>query len=191
MSRTNTVMGGVAGGMTAYNFAGVGASVGANVRGVMSASLNNTTLRGVGLNIMAGLVAGINAGRSGVVAAIRSAAQSAVNEAKAALQIASPSRVFRDEVGVMVMRGFGEGVLEETAAQARIIRNAAHFLTGEAREGAIAYNSNDNRQTYNQQSTVTLTGNNFYVRDEQDVHSLAVEIAALTKREQRGRGTKA
>ena len=89
------------------------------------------------------------------------------------------------------MRGFGEGVLEETAAQARIIRNAAHFLTGEARDGAIAYNSSDNRQTYNQQSTVTLTGNNFYVRDEQDVHSLAVEIAALTKREQRGRGTKA
>ena len=91
----------------------------------------------------------------------------------------------------MVMRGFGEGVLEETAAQAKIIRNAAHFLTGKAQEGAIAYNSNDNRQTYNQQSTVTLTGNNFYVRDEQDVHSLAVEIAALTKREQRGRGTKA
>ncbi len=44
------------------------------------------------------------------------------------------------------------------------------------------------QNTYSQDSSVTLSGNSFYVRDEQDIHSLAIEIAALTKRQQRGRG---
>ena len=130
----------------------------------------------------------INAGRSGVISAMRSAARAAVDAAKSELKIKSPSRVFRDEVGVQTMKGFGLGVLKETKEQARVIRNASRFLTGEAKEGAIAYNSNDNRRTYNQQSSVNLSGNTFYVRDEQDIRSLAVEIATLTRRQQRGKG---
>ena len=35
---------------------------------------------------------------------------------------------------------------------------------------------------------VSLTGNNFYIRDEQDIRTLAIEIAALTKRQQIGAG---
>ena len=38
-------------------------------------------------------------------------------------------------------------------------------------------------------SAVNLTGNNFYVRDEQDIHSLASEIAALTHQQQRSLGS--
>jgi len=37
-------------------------------------------------------------------------------------------------------------------------------------------------------ASVNLMGNNFYVRDKQDIRSLAVEIATLTRRQQRGRG---
>jgi len=146
------------------------------------------TLKSVGVNAMAGLKEGINAGRFSVITALRSAVQSAVTAAKAALKIASPSKVFRDEIGSMTMKGFGEGVLQESRVQARTIRNAARFLTGEAKEGAIAFGNNDNRKTYNQTSSVNLSGNNFYVRDEQDIRSLAIEIATLTKRQQRGRG---
>ena len=83
---------------------------------------------------------------------------------------------------------FGEGILEESKVQAKIVKNAARYLTGEAQEGAIAFGSTDNRKTYNNTSSVNLTGNNFYVRDEQDIRSLAVEIATLTRRQQRGRG---
>ena len=43
-------------------------------------------------------------------------------------------------------------------------------------------------KTYNNTSSVNLSGNNFYVRDEQDIRSLAIEIATLTRRQQRGRG---
>ena len=119
---------------------------------------------------------------------MQAAALAAVNAAKRALKIASPSKVFRDEVGSMTMKGFGEGILQESKVQARTIRNAARYLTDEAKEGSIAFGSTDNRKTYNNTSSVNLSGNNFYIRDEQDIRSLAVEIATLTRRQQRGRG---
>lgn len=181
-------MAGLAGALTAYDMSGAGTTVSVNVKNAVSRSLTATSLKSIGTNAMAGLKAGINAGRSGVVSAMQSAARAAVNAAKKELKIASPSRVFRDEIGSMTMKGFGEGVLQESRVQARTIRNAARFLTGEAKEGAIAFGNNDNRKTYNQTSSVNLSGNNFYVRDEQDIRSLAIEIAALTKRQQRGRG---
>ena len=37
-------------------------------------------------------------------------------------------------------------------------------------------------------SSVNLTGNNFYVRSDQDVRALASEIAALTRQQQRSYG---
>ena len=183
-----TAMAGLAGALTTYDMSGAGSTVSSNVKNAVSRSLTATSLKSIGTNAMAGLKAGINAGRSGVVSAMQSAARAAVNAAKKELKIASPSRVFRDEIGSMTMKGFGEGVLQESRVQTRTIRNAARFLTGEAKEGAIAFGNNDNRKTYNQTSSVNLSGNNFYVRDEQDIRSLAIEIATLTKRQQRGRG---
>ena len=137
---------------------------------------------------MAGLKAGILAGRSGVISAMRSAAREAVNAAKKELKIKSPSQVFQDEVGIMVMRGFGAGVLKESKEQAKVIRNASRFLTGEAREGSIVTNSSDNRKTYNNNVSSTIQVQQMVVRDEQDIRSLAVEIATLTRRQQRGKG---
>ena len=119
---------------------------------------------------------------------MRSAARSAVNAAKSELKINSPSRVFEDEVGVMTMRGLGKGVLKESKAQAKVIRNAARYLTGEARESSIITTSNDNRRSYNNSVTSTIQVQQMVVRDEQDIRSLAVEIATLTRRQQRGKG---
>ena len=181
-------MQGIADAMTGYSMSATGSTVGSNVKSAVDANLNASTLRSVGVNAMAGLKAGINAGRSGVISAMRSAAQAAVSAAKSTLKIKSPSRVFRDEVGVMAMKGFGQGVMTESRAQAQIIRNAARYLTEEAREGAIVNHTTANHRTYNQNSTVTLTGNTFTIRDEQDIYALATEIAALTKRQQRGKG---
>jgi hypothetical protein len=179
---------GLARALASYRMAGTGTTVATNMKSAVAGSLTISTLHSIGLNAMAGLKAGINAGRSGVVAAMRAAARAAVVAAKSELKIKSPSGVFRDEVGRMAMKGLGLGALLESKAQAKVIRNATRFLTGEAKEGAIAYSSNDNRRTYNQQSSVLLSGNTFYVRDEQDIRSLAIEIASLTKRQQRGRG---
>ena len=183
-----TAMAGLAGALSSYDMSSTGSTISSNVKSALSGSLTATSLKSIGTNAMAGLKAGINAGRSGVVSAMQSAARAAVNAAKKELKIASPSKVFRDEVGSMTMKGFGEGVLKESRVQARIVKNAARYLTGEAKEGAVAFGSTDNRKTYNSTSSVNLSGNNFYVRDEQDIRSLAIEIATLTRRQQRGRG---
>ena len=139
---------GLASALSSYSMSSAGASVASGVRTAVSANLTTATLRSAGVNAMAGLRAGILAGRSGVISVMRSAAREAVNAAKKELKIKSPSQVFRDEVGVMTMRGFGAGVLKESKEQARVIRNASRFLTGEAREGAIVQSSSDNRRTY-------------------------------------------
>lgn len=185
---STAAMTGLALAMTGYGMSATGASVGANVRSAVNASLNGSTLRSAGVNAMSGLAAGINAGRSGVISAMRSAARAAVNAAKSELKIKSPSQVFEDEVGVMTMRGWGRGVLKESKAQAKIIRNAARYLTGEAQAGSIQTTSNDNRRTYNSSVSSTIQVQQLVVRNEQDIHALAEEIAALTRRQQRGKG---
>ena len=179
---------GLASALSSYNMSSAGASVASGVRTAVSTQLTTATLRSAGVNAMVGLRAGILAGRSGVISAMRSAAREAVNAAKKELKIKSPSQVFRDEVGTMVMRGFGAGVLKESKEQAKVIRNASRFLTGEAREGSIVQSSSDNRRTYNNNVSSTIHVQQMVVRDEQDIRSLAVEIATLTRRQQRGKG---
>ena len=182
-----TAASGVEQGLSSYSFSSAGSSVSGSVRSSIAGSLNSSSLVSVGRNAMAGLAAGIRSGSASVVSAMRAAAQSAVSAAKATLKIQSPSRVFRDEVGTMVMRGFGEGIQDETKAQARIIGNAARYLTSAA-QGGISTGSTDNRRTYNSSSNVTLQVGEMHVRDQQDIRSLAVEIAGLTKTKQRGKG---
>jgi TP901 family phage tail tape measure protein len=175
-------------GITAYDISSSAGTLSSNAKSALASSFSASGFRSIGLNAMYGLRAGIVAGRSGVISAMRSAALAAVSAAKSTLKISSPSGVFRDEIGRMAMRGFGQGVLLETKRQARVIQNASRYLTGAAKHGSVTTNTNDNRRTYNQSSNVNLTGNTFYVRDEQDIRALAVEIATLTKRQQRGRG---
>lgn len=181
---------GVGQGLSGYSFAAEADAMASNLFAAASAALSGAKLSPVGLQAMNGLKAGINAGRSAVANAMRSAARAAVNAAKSALKIHSPSRVFKDEVGAMTMKGFGEGVISESKKQAATIRNAAKYLTGEAKNGSVAPVSNDNRRTYNNDNSTTLSfaGASFNVRSNQDIHDLAVEIAALTRRNQRGKG---
>ena len=179
---------GLANAMTSYSMSSTGSTIAASVRSSVNATLNSSTLRSAGVNAMVGLKAGINAGRSGVISAMRSAARAAVSAAKSELKIKSPSRVFEEEVGVMAMRGMGQGVLKESREQAKVIRNAARYLTGEAKAGSIVSSSTDNRRTYNNSVHSTIQVQQMVVRDEQDIRALAVEIATLTRRQQRGKG---
>lgn len=177
---------GIAEGVSGYDFSSSGSAVASAVENAVSGNLTRTSLRTVGVNAMLGLAAGINAGHLTVVAAMKKAARAAVNAAKQELKIASPSGVFRDEVGVMVMKGLGEGALDESKETAKTIRNATRYLTEAAVEGSTS--SASNNRTYNSNSNISFTGSNFYLRDEQDIYSLAVEIASLTRRQQRGKG---
>ena len=90
----------------------------------------------------------------------------------------------------MAMKGFGEGVLRETEAQARAIQNASRYLTSVAQTGVSSNYAYDQRRTYNQNAVSTIQVERLYVRDEQDVRSLAIEIAQLTKRQQAAVGAR-
>ena len=191
----NDVSAGVGQGVTQYSFAGDSETAASNLMSALSAALAAqaataaSSARGIGTAISSGIASGISTGQSSVISAAVRVAQAAISAAKSALDIHSPSGVFREEVGLMAMKGMGEGFLEGQQEQAKIIRNAARYLTEEAQGGIVAGNThNDNRQTIQQQSSVNLTGNSFYVRSDQDIHDLAVEIATLTRTQQRGRG---
>lgn len=79
-----------------------------------------------------GLSDGINAGKSGVFSTVASLASQTVSKIKSALQIRSPSRVFRDEVGYMVGAGFAVGIDESTS----LVEESAEDMAKAAQESA-------------------------------------------------------
>ena len=175
-----------------YDFTGTGAAVAdsldAAVREPLGAHSPATRFIPIGVDIAEGLAAGITSGTSQVTAAIVALANAAVAAAKEALQIHSPSRVFRDEIGAMAMAGFGEGVIAQTEAEGKVIRNAARYLTEEAGSAAMDSRSAYNTYNYTTDAPISFEGATFAIREEQDIHSLAQEIASLIKREQAGKG---
>lgn len=68
----------------------------------------------VGSNIISGITSGISAAAGGLVRSAVNAASSALNAVKSWLGIHSPSRRARDEIGVNMIAGVGEGVEKET-----------------------------------------------------------------------------
>ena len=107
----------------------------ASATSALTTALARPQFLNIGRNAMLGLGLGILSGRAFVVAAIKTVARAAVLAAKAELKIQSPSGVFRDEVGRMAMKGLGQGALLESKAQAKVIQNAARYLTGAAQAG--------------------------------------------------------
>lgn len=71
----------------------------------------------LGSNVIDGIVSGLKAGVGWITDAARSVAQSAKDAAENLLGIASPSKVFRDEVGMMISKGLAIGI-DKGAAEA-------------------------------------------------------------------------
>lgn len=71
----------------------------------------------LGMNVIRGIVNGISSGIGWIKDAAKSAAKSALDAAKNLLDINSPSRVFRDEVGKMIPAGLAIGI-DDGAADA-------------------------------------------------------------------------
>lgn len=90
-------------------------AVGSAIQTIANAILNGVKslpgqLLNIGSQIVQGLINGIKSGISGVVSAIGSMVSSAISTAKNALGIHSPSRVFRDQIGLMITRGMALGI---------------------------------------------------------------------------------
>lgn len=65
---------------------------------------------GLGSNIVKGIIAGLGAAAGGLFSSLRELAKGALNAAKSALGIHSPSRLFADIIGTNMVKGIGVGV---------------------------------------------------------------------------------
>lgn len=66
----------------------------------------------IGSNIISGIASGIKNGVSSIISAAKEAAKSAFEAAKAALEINSPSRLFRREIGYRLPQGEALGIYD-------------------------------------------------------------------------------
>ena len=183
---------GIGDGMSSYswtdNTSSLIAQIDSELRASAGAHSPATRFIPIGTDIAEGIAQGIINGTGTVTAAVTALAQAAVAAARSALDIHSPSRVFRDDVGKMMMRGLGEGVLESTEEQARIVRNASRYLSGEAASAVVPVTNSRTNNSYD--DSITISGNDFNISSEQDIRDLAREIAVLTKRQQAGKGAR-
>lgn len=76
-------------------------------------AISSFSLADVGYQLIQGLISGIQSAIGGLVDAAANAAKSALDAAKSALGIASPSKVFRREVGRWIPLGAAQGVEDE------------------------------------------------------------------------------
>lgn len=87
----------------------------------------------VGSDIVQGLWNGISAGWSWLTNKVADLAQSLLQAAKNALDIGSPSREFRDEVGRWIMPGIGEGIDKSMPETLQNLKARAGELVGAMR----------------------------------------------------------
>lgn len=78
----------------------------------------------IGSNIVQGIWNGISSGWDWLTGKVKDVANSLLDAAKGALGIASPSKKFRDEVGVFMAQGIGVGFEKEMQSVARIMQNS-------------------------------------------------------------------
>lgn len=83
----------------------------------------------VGMNIITGIASGVTSAAGKLVDAAVGAARDALNWVKDKLGIHSPSRVFRDQVGVMIGRGMAEGIDQSQRIVNRSLDRIAAGLT--------------------------------------------------------------
>ena len=95
----------------------------------------------VGSDIVQGLWNGISAGWSWLTNKVQQLAQSLLQAAKDALDIGSPSREFRDEVGRWIMPGIGEGIDKTMPETLENLKARAGELVGAMRAELAASTS--------------------------------------------------
>nr|DAH18703.1 MAG TPA: minor tail protein [Caudoviricetes sp.] len=171
-------------GMAGHDFTDAAQQVAGAAKSAVSGAAGIGGYKSVGLNMALGIAQGIRNGKSSIVAAMREAMSAALAEARQYNQIHSPSRLYEDEVGVMMMKGVGAGVLKEAKEQTAAVANAMRYFANSA-VGTVS--GNDNRN-YSSNSSVILNVDKLQVRDESDMRSLAIEIASFTNRRAAGRG---
>lgn len=118
----------------------------------------------VGGNMIDGMVAGVDGKSWSLVGSLKDTVNNAVDAAKKALGIHSPSRVLRDEVGKMMSEGIGVGITDNTKGVLSSMRDLTSSAVSVAREGLGAASAGLVGATHSIKGTSASGGvvNNFY-----------------------------
>lgn len=95
-------------------------------------------LFGAGQQIISGVISGISSMIGAAVSAVKRAVGNIVSGARAALGIASPSKVFATMVGAMIPPGIVMGVVKAMPAAVRSVRDAVGSLVPTVPNGGVA-----------------------------------------------------
>lgn len=124
--------------------------IGGKVKSALSDAGN--WLKSAGRKVIDGLWKGISGAIGGLYDNIKNAMSGLVDKAKNALGIHSPSRVFRDEVGIMVGKGMALGIDDST----NLINRSMDSLTSTMRLDDLSKTNRTNTTTQQQQETNQL-----------------------------------
>lgn len=123
-----------------------------------------SSLKNVGVQAMNGLNAGLNAGKGKVLSTARTIANQVSATMKKALEIHSPSRVMRDDVGKWIPLGLAEGIRDYShiiKKEMEAMTNKMIIATPEMALGAnrMVYSSGASVQNMNVKQSKTVTPN--------------------------------
>jgi len=167
----------------------------------MTGSLNTLipNFRGIGQNAMAGLNQGLLNGRGRVLSTARSIANEVTRTMQNALNINSPSRVMRDEVGRFIPEGIAVGIEENSNVigkaltginddMIRIPKISAESLIESGRGGLVASASYNNSSSTYDNSVVNhneglFNGATIVWNNKEDIRQTMQDIAWMTQRE--------
>lgn len=143
----------------------------------------------LGTELINGIVAGITAAASVLWETMKSLASSALSVAKSALGIASPSKLFSDEVGYWIPPGIAAGIEQNVSpldsTMAKLSTNITGDMARATSPAAVSTNSAGSRAADSQKYEVT---NNVSVSFEGSLAQLARVLYPYIKTEQSRRG---
>lgn len=102
---------------------------------VKNAIASQTGFYAAGVNMSAGVASGISDGASRAIAAARNMASAALAAAKAELQIQSPSKKFRNQVGAQISTGMAFGIKDK----ASLAGKAAKTMSNKVYTSAVSW----------------------------------------------------
>lgn len=107
----------------------------------IKSTIQNQGWSSLGSNITSGIKSGIANGWSTLTSYVKQKATSLLTTAKSALGIHSPSRLFRDEVGLNIGLGIGEGLEDSESAVLKSVTGVADAIAAEFNAGEYSVKS--------------------------------------------------
>ncbi len=156
--------------------------------------LEGINLYEIGRNIIQGLIDGISSMASALWKKAKAIADMVKNTIRDALDINSPSRVMRDEIGKWIPLGLAEGIEKNINAVVSATNRMAQATIPDA---ISQYNPSNSKASVNQHmSNTTLNfdrmfeGANFYISSKEDAVMLGREISRYTIQKAKAAGVR-